>query len=563
MEETSCTLSELHNSPEHSHDDPLLLPQTDENSLQIYESSKHKVCLNFWEPSLTTDLLLCSPAAELHYLGQTICHYLFVCDANDNPIRNITVAQVRCSALYCALLRYLTAKYLNRIIATDDAQHILQTAKTDALFQLQKGRFEATTCKTSEEVLLATMMFGLSGSWNGANHTGVECYRQALSIFHQAMESKPRQKWVFYEHALMYWWSGLAFVIDSTTDVLPGPPVSGSFSSRSTAISAHPLAGISPQSHWLMGQVGTLIYSRRTCMLERSFLSRADIRAQERMICQSQQLEQALLSLRVPTLKDVRGMDDVGTPAADLRNVAEAYQLCALLLLYRCFPDLLHGKLALEAELEQTTADQYMARCALEALNVIERNGVIPRTRSVEQLLLLIIAGGLRLPNQEGSLSTSVSEQEGLLSEPYPPSEPLGSIHDSPDTGTAHFSSTAFSSDLSTTPLDKAFAEAQQILAARALVCTRMSAVRSILPYRSVEQVEELMWDVWWKSDNGKQTFWMDIMICIGQRFVTRSRLQQGIKKDQTAQFSLPAIIHSSRPKLGLSTDWFRKILKS
>lgn len=520
MEGMSCTSSELHNSPEHSHEDPLLLPQTDKNSLQIYDSSKHKVCLDFWEPSPTTDLLLCSPAAELHYFGQIICRHLFVCDANDNPMRNVTVAQVRCSALYCALLRYLTAEYLNRTIATDDAQQILQTAKTDTLFQLQKVNLEATSCRISEEVLLATMMFGLSASWDGANHTGVEYYRQALSIFHQAMESKPRQKCLFYEHALMYWWSGLAFVIDSTTDVLPGPPVSSSLSSRTTAISAHPLAGISPQSYWLMGQVGALIHSQRTCMFERSFLSRADIRAQERMICQSQQLEQALLSLRVPASKDLDGINDVGTPAADLCNIAEAYQLCALLLLYRCFPDLLHDKLALEADLEQTTADQYIARCALEALNVIERNGVTSRTRSVEQLLLLIIAGELRLPNQEGSLSTSVSEQEGLLSEPYPPSEPLAGIHNSLDTGTEPFSSTAFSSDLSTTPFDKAYAEAQQILAARALVCTRMSAVRSILPYRSVEQAEELMWDTWWKSDNGKQTFWMDVMIRNGQRFV-------------------------------------------
>ena len=62
--------------------------------------------------------------------------------------------------------------------------------------------------------------------------------------------------------------------------------------------------------------------------------------------------------------------------------------------------------------------------------------------------------------------------------------------------------------------------EARGILEVRALVCTRMSAIRNILPYKSVEQAEELMWDVWWRGDNGEQTLWMDMIIQRGLRFV-------------------------------------------
>jgi hypothetical protein len=82
--------------------------QNDLHSLKIPKESvelrksnplRRQVCLDYWDPSPTTDLALCSPAFELHYFGQVICRHLFICDTTDNPIRNVTIAQVGCSAL--------------------------------------------------------------------------------------------------------------------------------------------------------------------------------------------------------------------------------------------------------------------------------------------------------------------------------------------------------------------------------------------------------------------------------------------------------------------------------
>ncbi|KAF2627103.1 hypothetical protein BU25DRAFT_448868 [Macroventuria anomochaeta] len=525
-EEANHTPLELKDSPEQINDlgDPPLALANDDNSLQTCHTSPHQVCLDFWEPSPITDLLLYSPAAELHYFGQTICRHLFICDTINNPMRNVTIAQVRCSALYHALLKYLTAEYLNKTIVADDARHVLQTAKTDTLFHLQRVGVQEASCKASEEILLATMMLGLSASWDGTNNPGVQYYRQAVSLCGRTIASMSRHKRRFYGEALMYWWSGLAFVTDRTKEALPDPPESTSLNCifQSRGISLHPLTGVSPHSHHLMGQVGALVYTQRKLALDCSFLSSTSMKAQECMLRESQQLEQVLLSLQTPDWEDVDITNDADTPAADLCNIAEAYRLCALLLLYRCFPDLLFNKLALDGVLEQMAAERYMSTSALQALNVIEKNGVTSRTRSVEQLLLVIIAGELRLPNQLCSPPTSVVDRESeLLSEPSKTLSLLESIGMFSESERNLFSSTADGSELrATTVEDEVYTETQIILTARALVCTRMSAVRSILPYRSVEQAEELMWDVWFKSDNGEEAFWVDLMIRNCQKFV-------------------------------------------
>lgn len=482
-----------------THDLPPLITGHEEGDLHLSPLPPQNVCLDYWEPSPTTDLVLCSPAVELHYFGETICRHLFVCDAGDNPMRNVTIAQVRQSALCHSLLKYLTAEYFNTSIVTDEAQRNLQIAKEDTEFHLEQAWNDVGVPGGPEEVLLATMMFGLSASWDGANRTGADYYCRALSMYHDSVESRPYQSRVFYEHALLYWWSGLSFVIEKTTRLLPNPPTPDSSDCENVLISVHPLVGISPQSHRLMGDVGALVYSQRSIAVQHSFVSKASLRDQERMLQESHKLEQALLALQIPGPDYLsHGHNNDDTPASELCNIAEAYRLCALLLLYRCFPDLLLGSLRSEVEPDQGPADRCLFARAIEALNVIERNRVTSRTKSVEQLLLLIIAGELTVPNQKIDSPISAPDPEGPYSD-------------------QHFTPL---SDSSTNLMDDIPAEAKDILAARALVCTRMSAIRNILPYKSVEQAEDLMWHVWWRGDNGEQIFWMDVMIERGLKFV-------------------------------------------
>lgn len=439
---------------------------------------------NSWAPSPTVDLVLCSPVSTLHYFGQNICRHLFVCDSKDNPICNIEVSRVRSSALLYALLKYTTAEYHNKTTVDDRAQRTLLAARNDITFYLHGKTDSLTMYSAAKDLLLVTVMAGMIASWDGTNNTGVKYYHRAVAMCNQARWSMSEQEQNFYDQVLVYWWSGLTFVTDTTEDALFEPPMLKPLTDLPTDhhVKPHSLTGVSPQSFRLMGKVGALIYAQRRLAITSPFLSSATVKAQEDMLSQSRQLQQELSSLKIPSLDHIIDNSDTGTSVAEMRNVAEAFRLCALLLLYRCFPDLLDEQPIEEESHERLTA------LALQALDVIEKNSVTSRTRSVEQILLVVIAGELDLPRPWGSSDFTA----GL-----PAFEPSGTTAD-------------VGSD----------AKMQAVLAARALVCTRMTAVRSILPYKSVEQAEDLIWHVWSRSDNGAKEFWMDVMIRNGQKFV-------------------------------------------
>lgn len=433
-------------------------------------------------PSPTVDLVLCSPASTLHYFGQNICRHLFICDTKENPINNIEVDRVRRSALLYAMLKYTTAEYHNKTITDGSAQNILLIAKNDVMFHLHGNPDSPSGSNRTRDLLLATMMIGMIASWSGTNDTGVQYYRQAVVIHNQARLAMPEREREFYDQALVYWWFGLAFVADSTKDALVEPPLQKASYSETGHVKPHSLTGVSSMSFRLMGRVGALIYAQRKLPIDCPYLSKAVAKAQERMLSESLELHAELSSLQIPDSSRVVDIPGAGISVQEMCNVAEAFRLCALLLLYRCFPDLLD---------ERTTPQGYhepLTNLALQALDVIERNSITSRTRSVEQMLLIAIAGELHLPRAWGTEES----KDGLT-----------------DLGAS-----AITGDKD---LD---ARTQTILAARALVCTRMTAVRSILPYRSVEQAEDLIWHVWSTSDSGAHLFWMDAMIRSSQKFV-------------------------------------------
>jgi hypothetical protein len=220
---------------------------------------------------------------------------------------------------------------------------------------------------------------------------------------------------------------------------------------------------------------------------------------------------------------------DSNTLEADLRNVAEAFRLCAVLLLYRCFPDLQEQRRRNDSQLDQAAVEKRMTASALHALNVLKRNGVIFRTRSAEQILLVIIAGELRFPTRICSPSSLSTSQDRTIG---PEASTVLPTFDAIGLMAGCLPIIACTIDI-IAAVEGLRDETQKIQQARATLRTRMDTIRSILPYKSVEQAEKLIWDVWWKSDNGENCFWMDLMIRNGQRFVmvrtVGSSLQEGL----------------------------------
>ena len=497
-------------------------------SVEAYSpfAEPYRVCLDYWEPSPTADLVLCSSAAELHYFGQILCCHLLICDPVDNPIRNVTVAKVRTSALYNALLRYLTMEYLNKTIMNGSARKVFDAARLDTMMNVEE--VISRTTPTEQEGLLALIMFGLAASWDGSNNTGAYYYRHAVYIYLRTGVSMSQKDRSFYKEALAYWWSGLTFVVDTRAEALPEPPRmpvnSDAAISESLPIVPHPLAGVSPQTYELVGKVGRLVFNQRKLALQQAFFSFATIKAQEQMLEESQRLENELRSLRLPTTKEVIETYDTNTPAVDLCNTAEAFRLCGLLLLYRCFPDLLRSRFAQERAGEQTAMEKFMSSSALQALGALERNALMSRTKSVEQMLLVIIAGELRLPKQRCPRPFPLAFPDAYVLPTFSATMPMSMFE---GTGSCvvrdSIAPVVFGVDsrrCATTVDDGVNVQTEVILSARAKVSARMGAVRTILPYRSVEQAEELIWNVWNKSDNGEDVFWVDEMIRSGARFV-------------------------------------------
>ncbi|OAL18762.1 hypothetical protein AYO22_10456 [Fonsecaea multimorphosa] len=109
---------------------------------------------------------------------------------------------------------------------------------------------------------------------------------------------------------------------------------------------------------------------------------------------------------------------DIETPVQDLINTAEVYRPAALILLYRAFPDLLNGRLRLdenEADAGQSAKERrllWVTALAIRALNILRQNAPRSGTRSIEPILLVIIAGELqkRTCSQISSLTDESDE---------------------------------------------------------------------------------------------------------------------------------------------------------
>jgi hypothetical protein len=407
----------------------------------------------------------------------------------------VTVSKVRTSPLYQSLLKYLVTAYLCNNDPVYSTKSLIQEAKAGTLLSLQNGLRILIGGGGGkilfEDTLLAMIMYGLTTSWDGSNDTGAQHYECAMKLYFQGERAMPPSTKNFFSETLLYWWAGLSFITDPDAEALIPPPSIMHIEEEDIARSPimehgpHPLTGISPQVHILLGKVGSMLHAQRTRALNTSFTSRRAIEQEQEALDSAQILEEELLAVQIPSF-EINESAVYNTPIGDLRNTAEAYQLCGLLLLYRGFPDILHERMGVLQE-GSLSAQLWLSSLALHILDILSRNRTDSGTRSVEQILLVIIAGELHMPQDHG-------EDYFWLPNLEPPFLTIDGAQHS--------------------------LTREHISEARNTVLQRLAAVKSILPYRSLDQVEELILEIWRKSDAGEQTFWMDIMIQNGWKFL-------------------------------------------
>ncbi|KAK4935514.1 hypothetical protein LTR10_023425 [Elasticomyces elasticus] len=249
---------------------------------------------------------------------------------------------------------------------------------------------------------------------------------------------------------------------------------------------------------------------------------------------EAKELEEALLSLEISREEDLVDIEDPATPLKDLINTANVYRLSALVLLYHAFPDLLIVRLSwrLNASVGANKLEeqrlQWLCDFAMHTLELLCENSATSGTRSIEQILLVVLAGELRMPSSfMGEHSAAAETSDAILD--------LGSrvsICSPAEVRCDDVFSTLFQADLSdeeaaltmntfqcnpwneTTTRDR-------VSEARSTVVKRLRSIQQILPYKSLELVEELILETWKLQDMGRpEEFWMDVMIENGWQFL-------------------------------------------
>lgn len=493
-----------------------------------------------WGPP---DTILSNPQVQVEFFTQKICKFLTAFDSDHNQFRIVGTSRAKESLLFFSLCRYITAAFLNSSALGNSNALVVQNAHTDMLHRLQNEVAQLDVSKHAkiEDVLMAVIMFGLATNWDGSNAPSIFHYNAAIRMYHHTYEnSKANMRrgncdnQQFFHHCLVYWWMGLAFVTDTAEQRLLEPPATdprpilGGKSSQNVERVPHPLAGVSPEAQKLLGMVGSLIYEQRLRDGEKSFTSLSRLQRDYRALQEAQRLEEEALSMDLPSVDDFVDIADPDTPIVDLVNTAEVYRVSALLLLYRAFPDLLSVRLRLEEDAAAHDRQDgerrlsWLTGLAIHALEILCRNGPRSGTRSIEQILLVIIAGELRKPPSSSIQIYDEGNTSGLSFMSTAASSPTSVTTDSLDQYAAI--SRLIHPDPASLVSEGVFhdtLESDHVSVARSIVVKRLQSVREILPYKSLEIVEKLVLTTWNLSDHEKyEVFWMDIMIEKGWRFL-------------------------------------------
>lgn len=255
----------------------------------------------------------------------------------------------------------------------------------------------------------------------------------------------------------------------------------------------HPLTGVACDAHAYVARVGRLVRSNRHRILQRDFLTGADVSQLQNGILRAFELEADLIALRPMAQADIIDTGDKQTPAWHLTTLRDVYRQVGLLQLYRCFPDVLMKRLSMDMadpithDAETTgssTADanEWMTSFALRILDAIRTIPAESGTKDFQPFLLVATCSELRISPLDDALYSS------LLSTP-------------------------------TTTCPQVSLHAARIHQARGFLITRLHTFQHSLPRLPMQRCVKIVEATWKEMDSSKgctkpsTTYWMDVMI--------------------------------------------------
>jgi hypothetical protein len=212
---------------------------------------------------------------------------------------------------------------------------------------------------------------------------------------------------------MAYWEAVASFLMDqpmqSVSYLTPICDQSGN-----KKIQSNPWTGISTPLFVDLAQAGA--FGRQRSVIRKLTVSTSTTAIHDKLhvelLSQARDVENSLLSYKIPSADKVEDTGDALTPVSHLQKMAQIYRLTALLELYRVFPELFQNLTSDECDAFNFTS--FKTRIIAIAIGILTLISTIPTTSGVNALLCLpMIAAGSTLqttePDQAEFLHVSTS----------------------------------------------------------------------------------------------------------------------------------------------------------
>jgi hypothetical protein len=343
---------------------------------------------------------------------------------------------------------------------------------------------------SATKTFLSIMLLGLTTSWHDSSALGLEYLSTARDLILPKLFSRSRGAEVereaqFFEESLIHWEMLMGFVTEDAMSFSPKSGLRPSVMSRKNAPAArgpngkivpHPWTGIAPMIHFLFAEVGRLVRKERSMDRESSL----DLRRRQENLQNAASLEEDLLAVDCPSVDDVIDYGDERTPKGHFVTIAEAYRLAGLLEIYRVFPSILRKRLGsdkfkgtegvdfqfptprFETPFEDTDMKLWLNSLAMHIIRSLESIPSSSGTFCIQPLILVVAASELRFVSSVDFFDVHANDSE--------------------------------------------------VVSAREFVIRRMQEFALRLPNKPLRMMIQLLKETWHQSDEGHDTFWIDVM---------------------------------------------------
>lgn len=474
---------------------------------------------------LTVSLIADTSSLLISNWFEQVCTAWSGFDSETNLNRKLALELCTTSHSVFSSLQSMSAGFLSTRLPNmrQSAMYFLQTATGSVLSEAKE-----VSCRTVIDTIPSGLLFslfclGTTVCWVDARQLGIPFFREAKMILKRlnrrlsTYSEKDLELLSFFNRSFAYCEMLLAAVEDETDAVVesdstvigPRTDPNNQLAERYIDNSPHPWTGISPLAAQLFAQSIRLCRSFRRHLKLPKETERDFQRALEE-IQEAQRLEERLLGLEFSAAVPITETGDYRTPALHLSQIAEAYQLAALLQLYQTFPDLVALRLPLDsahANSRHIPWEEWIIPLSLRLVNVLEQIPPDSGTRVIQPLLYITASTGLRYDTMT-LLDVPGFSFETAASTGFQPG-PFGALSGDPLEALGTSSTSA--------PLGNLISRMSlDISNARHFITGRLNMLENTLPPKPVVMARELIKAIWDAYDNeapGSATVhWVDVM---------------------------------------------------